>query len=168
MAEEFEFRFTVPQIEALVRALENNGVNSGSYRPMIESFRTTELANAAKSAHGILRRKGQKQSKPSQETIARELTKDSAIGDVRESLRRQREDYTEVLQESTELLTAVLALRSALSRRLNVQRDPAEQAAIGALETVLGNISYSEFELAGKLRDLLWQAEDAAEQNRES
>lgn len=62
MAEEFKFLFTVKQIEALLKALEECGINSGSFRSMLEHFHDPELIQAAQAAHTLLMRKGRKQA----------------------------------------------------------------------------------------------------------
>ncbi len=60
MAEEHRFSFTVPQIEALIRALEECGIDAGSPRTELGHFRTPELLSAAKSAYGLLKAGGQR------------------------------------------------------------------------------------------------------------
>jgi hypothetical protein len=60
MAEEYQLFFTLPQVKALIRALEEGGVDSGSPRSELEHFRSTQLVTAAKSAYEVLTAKRQR------------------------------------------------------------------------------------------------------------
>jgi hypothetical protein len=60
MAEEYQLFFTLPQLTALIRALEECGVDSGSPRTELEHFRSTQLVTAAKSAYEALKVKRQR------------------------------------------------------------------------------------------------------------
>jgi hypothetical protein len=60
MAEEYQLFFTLPQVKALMRALEECGVDSGSPRTEIEHFRSTQLVTAAQSAYEVLKAKRQR------------------------------------------------------------------------------------------------------------
>ena len=57
MAEEYQLSFTLPQINALIKALEECGVLSGSPRTELEHFRSAQLVTAAKSAYEVLKTK---------------------------------------------------------------------------------------------------------------
>ena len=43
MASEYEFSLTVKQIEALIKSLEECGMDTGSYQSMLAHFRDPEL-----------------------------------------------------------------------------------------------------------------------------
>jgi hypothetical protein len=60
MAEEYQLSFTLPQVKALIRALEECGVDSRSARTELEHFRSTQLVTAAKSAYEVLKAKRQR------------------------------------------------------------------------------------------------------------
>ena len=60
MAEEYQLSFTLQQINALIKALEECGVDSGSPRTELEHFRSTQLVTAAKSAYEVLKAKRQR------------------------------------------------------------------------------------------------------------
>ena len=60
MAEEYQLSFTLPQVKALIRALEACGVDSGSPQTELEHFRSTQLVTAARSAYEALRAKRQR------------------------------------------------------------------------------------------------------------
>jgi hypothetical protein len=60
MAEEYQLSFTLPQVKALIRALEECGVDSGSPRTELGHFHSTELVTAAKSAYHVLKAKRQR------------------------------------------------------------------------------------------------------------
>jgi hypothetical protein len=60
MAEEYQLFLTLPQVKALMRALEECGVGSGSPRTELEHFRSTQLVTAAKSAYELLKAKRQR------------------------------------------------------------------------------------------------------------
>ncbi|HTT43263.1 MAG TPA: hypothetical protein VMG33_09335 [Steroidobacteraceae bacterium] len=66
MAREYRLSFTVQQVEALIRALEECGIDAGSPRTEHEHFRDAALLSAAKSAYGMLKatRKSQRTMKP--------------------------------------------------------------------------------------------------------
>jgi len=57
MAEEYQLSFTLQQINALIKALEECGVLSGSPRTELEHFRSAQLVTAAKSAYEVLKTK---------------------------------------------------------------------------------------------------------------
>jgi LmbE family N-acetylglucosaminyl deacetylase len=147
MATEFEFSFTVKQIEAVLKALEECGINSGSFHSMLEHFRDPELIRAAQAAHNALRRKSQKQSRPVAQTLALELDKDSVVSELRASLRQSRQSHAELLSDAVDLLTAVHTLRAA-------QTDDALRAARRQLDDALGRIGWSESDLAQRLSAL--------------
>ena len=60
MAEEYKLSFTLPQVKAFIRALEECGVGSGSPRGEIERFRSTQLVTAANAADEALKAKRQR------------------------------------------------------------------------------------------------------------
>lgn len=60
MAEEYQLTFTLLQIKALMRALEECGVDSGSPRTELEHLHSAQLVTAAKSAYEVLRAKKQR------------------------------------------------------------------------------------------------------------
>jgi hypothetical protein len=60
MADEHQLSLTLAQIEALIRALEECGIDAGSPRTELEHFRTPELLSAAKSAYGLLKARQQR------------------------------------------------------------------------------------------------------------
>jgi hypothetical protein len=155
VAETFEFSFTLPQIEALIRALENCGINSGSTASMLESFRDPTLISAARSAHGLLRSKGQRQAraKGGSEPI-RELTKDSAQSDQREAYRLLKGDYLQLLTGIDDLLKASRKAHEALASRLAPERRPEETAALTQLTRVLERAWYSDSAMADRLAAL--------------
>ena len=151
MAKEFGFTFTVTQIEALIKALEEAGINSGSYQSALERFRDPQLVSAAKSAHGLLRGAGQRQAKPTQTTIAKELERDTSAGDPREALQRLRSEHAAMLSEVDALMRAIVALRKVLKSRLGTQFDEAAKAALQDLDNELDNIRLGVGGLAQKL-----------------
>jgi hypothetical protein len=151
MAKEYGFTFTVTQIEALIKALEESGINSGSYQSALERFRDPQLVAAAKSAHGLLRGAGQRQAKPTQTTIAKELEKDTSAGDPREALQRLRSEHAGMLSEIEGLLTAVVRLRQVLKNKLATQLDDAARAALHDLDNELDTIRMGDGGLAQKL-----------------
>jgi hypothetical protein len=57
MAEEYQLSLTLPQVQALIRALEECGVHSGSPLVELEHFRSTQVVTAAKSAYQVLKAK---------------------------------------------------------------------------------------------------------------
>ena len=60
MAEEYQLSFTLLQIKALMRALEECGLDAGSPRTELEHFRSAQLVTAAKSAYQVLKAKRQR------------------------------------------------------------------------------------------------------------
>jgi hypothetical protein len=60
MAEEYQLSLTLPQVKALIRALEECGVDSGSPRAELEHFHSTQLVTAAKSVYQLLKAKRQR------------------------------------------------------------------------------------------------------------
>jgi hypothetical protein len=60
MDAEYQLHFTLLQIKALIRALEECGVDSGSPRTELEHFHSTQLITAAKSAYEALKAKKQR------------------------------------------------------------------------------------------------------------
>ncbi len=60
MAEEYQLTLTLSQVKALIRALEECGVDSGSPRTELEHFHSTPLVTAAKSAYEVLKAKRQR------------------------------------------------------------------------------------------------------------
>jgi len=60
MAEEYQLSFTLPQVQALIRALAACGVDSGSPRTELEHFRSTQVVTAAKAAYEVLKAKRQR------------------------------------------------------------------------------------------------------------
>jgi hypothetical protein len=60
MAEEYQLSLTLQQIHALIKALEDCGVVSGSPRIELEHFRSAPLVTAAKSAYELLKAKRQR------------------------------------------------------------------------------------------------------------
>jgi len=57
MAEDYQLSFTLQQINAMIKALEECGVLSGSPRTELEHFRSAQLVTAAKSAYDVLQTK---------------------------------------------------------------------------------------------------------------
>ncbi len=64
MAEEYQLSFALPQIKALIRALEECGVDSGSSQTELEHFRSTQIVTAAKSAYVVLQAKRERIERP--------------------------------------------------------------------------------------------------------
>jgi HEPN domain-containing protein len=154
MAEEFQFSFSMKQIEALIKALERCGINSGNYSSALEYFNDPELINAGKAAHGVLRSKGQRQARShGGSEVLGELSKDTAIGDLRNTYRGLRGEYIDMLSHITELLTTVRTVRSALQGKL-AQLQESERAAVHHLDDMLSRIAFSDSDLAQKLRAL--------------
>jgi hypothetical protein len=60
MAEDYQLSFTLPQVQALIRALEACGVDSGSPQTEVAHFRSAQLVTAAKSAYEVLKAKRQR------------------------------------------------------------------------------------------------------------
>lgn len=60
MAEDYQLAFTLPQVKALIRALEACGVDSGSPQTEVAHFRSAQLVTAAKSAYEVLKAKRQR------------------------------------------------------------------------------------------------------------
>jgi hypothetical protein len=60
MAEDYQLSFTLPQVKALIRALEACGVESGSPQTEVAHFRSAQLVTAAKSAYEVLKAKRQR------------------------------------------------------------------------------------------------------------
>jgi len=60
MIEEYQLLFTLPEVRALIRALEECGIDSGSPRTELEHFRSIQLVTAAKSAYEALKAKRQR------------------------------------------------------------------------------------------------------------
>jgi hypothetical protein len=56
MADDYQLSFTLPQIKALIRALEECGVDSESHTEL-EHFRSAHIVTAAKSAYVVLQAK---------------------------------------------------------------------------------------------------------------
>lgn len=57
MTDEYELFFTLPQIKALITALEECGVDSGSPQTELEHFSSVQTVTAAKSAYVVLQAK---------------------------------------------------------------------------------------------------------------
>ena len=57
MAEDYQLSFTLQQMNALIKALEECGVLSGSPRTELEHFHSAQLVTAAKSAYEVLKTK---------------------------------------------------------------------------------------------------------------
>jgi lipoate-protein ligase A len=89
MAEATTVALIETEVEAVIRALENCGVNSGNYGTMLEHFRDPQLANAAKAVHGKLRSAGQRRT--SRETVSgsTDVTRELNHADVITELRAQ-------------------------------------------------------------------------------
>ena len=151
MAGEFQFSFTLKQIEALSRALEQCGVNRGSYQPMLEHFRDPELIDAAKAAHDVLRRKGQKQARPVSTTSAQELNPDTVIAELRDKLRRERREHAQVLSQAADLLSALHRVQGILRRKLHGQTDDSDRAAIAQLDESVDRLRWGVSDLAARL-----------------
>jgi hypothetical protein len=151
MAGEFQFSFTFKEIEALIRALEQCGVNRGSHQSMLEHFRDPELFNAAKAAHDLLRRNGQKQARPVNTTMAQELNPDAVIGELRDKLRRERQEHAEVLSRAADLLSALHRVQGILRRKLHAQADDSDRAAIAQLDESVDRLRWSVSDLAARL-----------------
>ena len=60
MAEEYQVSFTLPELKALIRALEACGIDSGSPQTELAHFRSAQLVTAAKSAYELLKAKRQR------------------------------------------------------------------------------------------------------------
>ena len=57
MTDEYELFLTLPQIKALIAALEQCGVDSGSADTELQHFRSVQAVTAAKSAYVVLQAK---------------------------------------------------------------------------------------------------------------
>jgi hypothetical protein len=155
MAEELQFSFSMKQVEATIKALERCGINSGNYSSALEYFNDVELINAAKAAYGVLRGKGQRQARShGGSEVLGELSKDTAIGDLRNAYRSLRNDYIDMLSHVTELLTTVQSVRSVLQGKLHLQMQESERAALRHLDEMLGRIASRDSDLARKLHAL--------------
>jgi hypothetical protein len=64
MVEEYQLSFTLPQIKALIRALEECGIDSGSPQAELEHFHSAQTVTAAKSAYVMLQAKRQRIERP--------------------------------------------------------------------------------------------------------
>ena len=64
MAEEYQLSLTLPQIKALIRALEECGIDSGSPRAELEHFHSAQIVTAAKSVYVMLQVKRQRIEHP--------------------------------------------------------------------------------------------------------
>jgi len=156
MAEEFEFLFTNVQIEALARALENCGVNSGSSAAGLEYFRDPQLVTAARSAYSRLKAKGQRQARSKgRPEVIRELTKDSAVADLQKAYRQMKGDYMEVLEDVGQLLAAAREARDALSKKLDVHMRQEDRFALDELERALKRALFSRSAVSDKLQALM-------------
>ncbi len=137
MAGEFEFSLTPKQIEALTSALEECGVNRGSYQPMLEHFRDPELINAAKDAYDVLRRKEQKRA--------------TLIAELRDKLRRERQEHAEVLSQAADLLSTLYRVQRILRRKLDAQADDPDHTAIAKLDEAVDRLRWGISHLAARL-----------------
>jgi len=64
MVEEYPLSLTLSQIKALIRALEECGIDSGSPRAELEHFHSAQIVTAAKSAYVMLQVKRQRIERP--------------------------------------------------------------------------------------------------------
>jgi hypothetical protein len=60
VAEEYQLSFKLLEVKALIKALEECGVVSGSPRTELEHFRSAQLVTAGKSAYEVLEAKRQR------------------------------------------------------------------------------------------------------------
>ena len=60
MVEEYPLSVTLLQIKALIRALEQCGVDSGSPQTELEHFRSAQIVTAARSVYVMLEAKRQR------------------------------------------------------------------------------------------------------------
>ena len=148
---EFQFSFTLKQIEALVRALEYCGATRGSDQLTLGHFRDPELANAATAAHDVLRRGGQKQPRPANPAAVQEQNPDTVIGELRDKLRRERREHVEVLSQAADLLGALHRVQGILRRKLDVQANDSDRAAISQLDESVDRLRWSVSNLAARL-----------------
>lgn len=116
MAEEITISVSIKQMDALVKALEHSGVNSGEWRIMMECYRDPELVKAAKSVRGLLKGRSQRASSRNVVSSSTDLTralqkpdlvdelqrdKRVLIGELKEQMRRLR-DVAGLLRQATE------------------------------------------------------------------
>lgn len=111
MAQKVAFVFTLPQIEALVKALEQCGINSGSSRIMIEHFREPSLVTAAIIARRILRGKGQKATGHSEEVG---ISETSAIDELRQANKDIKEEMLSMRVNRKDLLESLNSILIAI------------------------------------------------------
>jgi hypothetical protein len=57
MAEEYQLSLTLLQVKALIRALEECGIDSGSPQTELQHFPSVQLITAAKSVYEVLKAK---------------------------------------------------------------------------------------------------------------
>jgi inhibitor of KinA sporulation pathway (predicted exonuclease) len=74
MAERYQLYFTLPQVKALIRALEECGVDSGSPRTELEHFRSTQLVTADSITDFRRRHEGRKTRITLQSLVAGHFT----------------------------------------------------------------------------------------------
>ena len=60
MTEEYPLSLTLSQIKALIRALEECGIDSGSPQAELEHFHSAQMVTAAKSVYIMLQAKRQR------------------------------------------------------------------------------------------------------------
>jgi hypothetical protein len=95
MSEEYQFSLTMVQMEAIVKALENSGINSGDTQSMLACYGNWDHIRAAKSVRGVFRGKSQKamsRAVLSASDEIRAIQKPDAIEELREENRRLRSE----------------------------------------------------------------------------
>ena len=95
MSKEHQFSLTIVQMEAVVKALENSGINSGDTQTMLACYGNWDHIKAAKSIRGVFRGKSQKamsRAVLSASDEIRAIQKPDAIEELRQETRSLRNE----------------------------------------------------------------------------
>ena len=83
--------------------------------------------------------------------MGRELNPDTVVSELRDKLRRERQEHVEVLSRAADLLDALHRVQRILRRKLNVQADDSDRAAIAQLDESVDRLRWGVSELAARL-----------------
>lgn len=136
MAQEGSFYFSIPEMEAIVLALENCGINSGNSGEMLEYFRDPSLVKAALSVRRKLRGKGLRMSG---KTGIQDDTDPGAIEELSKKLSESNAENRRLVKDRNELVERIKAIKGPADKEhiQLVQRK---------LDDLLTEIKFGQFE----------------------
>ena len=126
------------EIDAVIRALENSGCNSGDFKVMVQFFNDPQLAKAGKAVLGRLRASAQRRTRRERVSGSTDVQRELIKPDVLDELRSQ---MTKANADARFAEERLLELRQAIRLALDHLYDGRHTEATQELQTVMRRVN---------------------------